>query len=118
MSEQVAGVRLEPGGPLVFCHTPLDVLERGQRVTVAWGDTAREAVVAVTPQQIIAAPAFADAPRIAGVVPTAPDALATSTEVADVVLLAAEGGEVGPADLARALGLAALPLPAAPPERR
>jgi len=118
VSEQVAGVRLEPGDPLVFCHTSLAVLERGQRVTVAWGDTVREAVVAVTPAQFIAAPALEGAPRLTDVVPAPLNAPTAPTDSAGAVLLAAEGGEVGPADLDRALRLAALPMPEQPPERR
>ena len=116
MEDAVVGIRFAPHGALVFCYTGDRALMRGQRVRVAIVGEVREGVVAIAPAQIIAAPALPDAPRVAGVAPLeAPSAAAVPP---DVVFLPADGGGVGPADLARALELAALPVPAPPEERR
>jgi hypothetical protein len=87
-------------------------------VRVALAGEVREGVVAIAPAQIIAAPALPDAPRVTGVVPReAPDDAGVAVPPG-VVLVPADGGAVGPADLARALERAALPVPAPPEERR
>lgn len=120
VSDHVVGVRLEPAGPVIFCHTVMEFLERGQRVTVAWvagGDGAREGVVAIAPERIIAAPPLDDAPRVVGIAPTAED-VREAPLPAGVIFLPATEGAIGPADLRHALRLAASPLPEAPPERR
>jgi len=117
VSERVAGVRLDPNSPVTFCYTSLPALERGWRVTVACVDGAREGVVAIAPELIVAAPPLDDAPRIVGVV--ARDGVDEESTIAqDIVFLPAEDGAVGPPDVREALRLAALPLPDAPPERR
>jgi hypothetical protein len=117
MDDAVVGIRFARHGPLVFCYTGDRTLARGQRVRVAISGEVREAVVAIAPAQIIAAPALPDAPRVAGVAPLeAPDDAGTAMPPG-VVFLPADGGGVGPADLARALELAALPVPAPPEER-
>lgn len=124
MTDRVVGVRLGPGGPLVFCRTVRDDLARGQRVTVARGgaaDETEEGVVAVAPGQIIAASPLDDAPHVLDdIAPSSVDDVeAEITAIpSGVVFLAADGGDIGPADLRQALRLAALPLPDAPPERR
>jgi hypothetical protein len=118
MDDAVVGIRFAPCGPLVFCYTGDHTLTRGQRVQVAIAHEVREGVVAIAPAQIIAAPDLPDAPRVAGVTPVeAPDDAGAAVPP-DVVFLPADGGGVGPADLARALELAALPIPAPPVERR
>ena len=118
MEDAVVGIRFAPHGPLVFCYTGDHTLTRGQRVWVAISHEVREGVVAIAPAQIIAAPALPDAPRVAGLAPVeAPDD-ASAAVPPGVVFLPADGGGVGPADLARALELVALPVPAPPEERR
>ena|SRR5438105_9019635 len=118
MDDAVVGIRFAPHGLLVFCYTGDRTLRRGQRVRVAIAGEVREGVVAIAPAQIIAAPALPDAPRVAGVVPLeAPDDAGDAVPPG-VVFLPADDGGVGPADLARALELAALPVPAPPEERR
>jgi hypothetical protein len=119
MDDAVVGIRFAHHGPLVFCYTDDRTLTRGQRVRVAISGEVREGVVAIAPAQIIATPALPDAPRVAGVTPLeAPDDAAGAAVPPGVVFLPADGGGVGPADLARALELAALPVPAPPEERR
>src|SRR5919202_3961715 len=118
MDDAVVGIRFGRHGPLVFCYTSDRTLARGQRVRVASAGEVREGVVAIAPAQIIAAPALPDAPRIAGVAPLeAPDDAGAAVPPG-VVFVPVDGGGVGPADLARALELAALPVPAPPEERR
>ena len=118
MDDAVVGIRFAPRGPLVFCYTGDRTLTRSQRVRVAIADEVWEGVVAIAPAQIIAAPALPDAPRVAGVAPVeAPDDAGVAVPPG-VDFLPADGGGVGPADLARALELAALPIPAPPVERR
>ena len=118
MDDAVVGIRLVRHGPLVFCHTEDRTLARGQHVRVAIAHEVREGIVAIAPAQIIAAPALPDAPRVAEVAPVeAPDD-ACAAVPPGVVFLPAEGGGVGPADLARALERAARPVPAPPEERR
>jgi len=115
--ERIAGVRLDPNSPVTFCYTSLSALKRGWRVTVACADGAREGVVAIAPELIVAAPPLDDAPRIVGVV--AREGVDEESAIEeDVVFLPAAEGATGPSDLREALRLAALPLPAAPPERR
>ena len=115
--ERVAGVRLDPNSPVTFCDTSLPALERGWRVTVAYADGAREGIVAIAPDAIIAAPPLDDAPRIVGVV--AREGVDEDHAIAEnIVFLPAAEGAVGPSDVREALRLAALPLPDAPPERR
>ncbi len=117
MPDRVVGVRLDPGSPVTFCYTSLPALERGWRVIVACADGAREGVVAIAPELIVAAPPLDDAPRIVGVV--ARDGVDEESTIAqDIVFLPAEEGAASPSDVWEALRLAALPLPAAPPERR
>jgi hypothetical protein len=118
MDDAVVGIRFAPHGPLVFCSTGDRTLTRGQRVRVANAGEVREGVVAIAPAQIIAAPALPDAPRVVGVVPVAGPDDAGAAVPQGVVFLRADGGGVGPADLARALELAALPVPTPPEERR
>ena len=118
MEDAVVGIRLVRHGPLVFCYTEDRTLARGQHVSVAIAHEVREGVVAIAPAQIIAAPALPDAPRVVAVTPVeAPDD-ASAIVPPGVVLLSAEDGGVGPADLTRALELAALPGPEPPAERR
>lgn len=128
MSDRVVGVRLEPGALVVFCRAgalgaPGEALERGRRVTIAWEDGAREreGVVAIAPDQIVAAPSLDDAPRIAGVAPATQDDADSGAPPPGAIFLTpevGEGGKIGPDDLRQALRLAALSLPEAPPERR
>lgn len=118
MDDAVVGIRFAPRGPLVFCYTGDRTLTRSQRVRVAIADEVWEGVVAIAPAQIIAAPVLADAPHVAGIAPVETPADAGAAEAPGVVFLPADGGGVGPADLARALELAALPVPAPPVERR
>jgi len=117
VSERVAGVRLDHNSPVTFCYTSLPALERGWRVTVACADGAREGVVVIAPELIVAAPPLDDAPRIVSVV-AREDVGEESTIAQDIVFLPAAEGATGPPDVREALRLAALPLPAAPPERR
>ena len=118
MDDAVVGIRRGRYGPLVFCYTGDRTLARGDRVQVAVSQGMWEGVVAIAPAQIIAAPALPDAPRVTGVAPLeAPDDAGVAVPPG-VVFLPADGGGVGPADLARALDLAALPIPAPPVERR
>ena len=118
MDDAVVGIRFARHGPLVFCYTGDRTLARGQRVRVTIAGEVREGVVAIAPAQIIAAPALPDAPRVAGVAPEeAPDDAGAAVPPG-VVFLPADGGGVGPADLARALERAELPVPAPPEERR
>jgi hypothetical protein len=117
MDDAVVGIRFGRHDPLVFCYTGDRTLARGQRVRVTISGEVREGVVAIAPAQIIAAPALPDAPRVAGVAPLAvPDDAGTAMPPG-VIFLPADGGGVGPADLARALELAALPVPTPPEER-
>jgi hypothetical protein len=118
MDDAVVGIRFAHHGALVFCYTDDRTLTRGQRVRVAISGEVREGVVAIAPAQIIAAPALADAPRVAGLAPVKEPDDAGAAVPPGVVFLPADGGGVGPADLARALELAALPVPAPPEERR
>src|ERR671936_2075312 len=118
MDDAVVGIRFARHGPLVFCYTGDRTLTRGQHVQVAIAGEVREGVVAIAPGQIIAAPALPDAPRVAAVAPVeAPDDAGTAVPPG-VVFLPAEGGGVGPADLARALERAARPVPTPLEERR
>jgi hypothetical protein len=118
MDDAVVGIRFARHDPLVFCYTDDRTLRRGQRVWVALAGEVREGVVAIAPPQIIAAPALPDAPRVAGLAAReAPDDAGAAVPPG-VVFLPADGGGVGPADLARALEQAALPIPAPPEERR
>jgi hypothetical protein len=118
MDDAVVGIRFACHDPLVFCYTGDRTLARGQRVRVAIAGEVREGVVAIAPAQIIAAPALPDAPRVVGVAPVEVPDDAGAAVPPGVVFLPADGGGVGPADLARALELAALPVPTAPVERR
>jgi hypothetical protein len=120
MDDAVVGIRFAPRGPLVFCYTGDHTLTRDQRVRVAIAGEVevREGVVAIAPAQIIAAPVLADAPRVAGLAPVETPDDAGAAETPGVVFLPADGGGVGPADLAHALERAALPVPAPPVERR
>jgi hypothetical protein len=118
MDDAVVGIRFGRHGPLVFCYTGDRTLARGQRVGVAIAGEIRDGVVAIAPAQIIAAPALPDAPRVTGVAALETPDDAGAAVPPGVVFLPAEGGGVGPADLARALELAALPVPAPPEERR
>jgi hypothetical protein len=118
MDDAVVGIRIARQGPLVFCYTGDRTLARGQRVRVALAGEVREGIVAIAPTQLIAAPALPDAPRVAGLASReAPDDAGAAVPPG-VVFLPADGGGVGPADLARALELAALPVPAPPEEHR
>ena len=118
MDDAVVGIRFAPHGPLVLCYTEDRTLARGQRVRVALAGEMREGVVAIAPAQIIAAPALPDAPRVTSVAPLeAPDDAGAAVPPG-VVLLSAEDGGIGPADLAQALERAALPGPEPPVERR
>jgi hypothetical protein len=118
MDDAVVGIRFARHDPLVFCYTDDRSLAPGQRVRVALAGEVREGVVALAPTQIIAVPALPDTPRVAGVAPLeAPDDAGAAVPPG-VVFLPADGGGVGPADLARALELAALPVPTTPVERR
>src|ERR671937_2508931 len=118
MDDAVVGIRFGRHGPLVFCHTSDRTLARGQHVRVAIAGEVREGVVAIAPAQIIAAPALPDAPRVAGLAPREPPDDAGAAVPPGVVFLPADGGGVGPADLARALELAALAVPTPPEEHR
>src|SRR2546423_11439064 len=118
MDDAVVGIRFGRYGPLVFCYTGDRTLARGQRVRVAIAGEVREGVVAIAPAQIIAAPALPDAPCVAAVAPVEAPAPSGAAVPPDVVFLPADSGGVGPADLARALELAALPSPAPPAEPR
>jgi hypothetical protein len=118
MDDAVVGIRFAPHSPLVFCYTEDRTLARGQHVRVAIAHEVREGIVAIEPAQIVAAPALPDAPRVTGVAPLEAPEDAGAAVPPGVVFLPADGGGVGPADLARALELAALPVPAPPEERR
>ena len=118
MDEAVVGIRFAPHGPLIFCYTDDRTLARGQRVRVAIAGEVREGIVAIAPAQIIAAPALPDAPRVTGVAALETPDDAGAAVPPGVVFLPADGGGVGPTDLARALEQAALPVPAPPEERR
>ncbi len=159
----IVGVRLDHNGPVVFCRYDDDAraarpaLARGQRVRVDPGKglAIQEGVVAISPEQVIAAPPLDGAPRIVAAIP--PGASGTTHTDADAgigsqglpgdargpivsaegdadlshadasppandadltpTFLPADDADLTPADLARALGLAALPLPEAPPPR-
>jgi hypothetical protein len=118
MDDAVVGIRFARHGPLVFCYTGTRTLARGQRVRVALAGEVREGVVALAPAQIIAAPALPDAPRATAIAPVKERDDAGAAVPPGVVFLPADGGGVGPTDLARALEQAALPVPAPPEERR
>jgi hypothetical protein len=117
MDDAVVGLRFEPCGPLVFCDTEDRTLARGQHVRVASAHEVREGVVAIAPAQIIAALPLPDAPRVVGVAPAAPQDEVAAAVPPGIVFLPADDADVGPAALARALALAALPVPAPPVER-
>lgn len=118
MRDAIAGIRFTPNGPLVFCHAGGHSLERGQRVRVEVAGSVREGVIAIAPDQFIAAPPLVDAPRVVEVI-AGPDTADPSGEIpAGITFLPADDSEIGLDDLARALRLAALPVPDPPEERR
>ena len=118
MDDAVVGIRRGRYGPLVFCYTGDRTLARGDRVQVAVSQGVWEGIVAIAPAQIIAAPPLPDAPRVVDVAPAeAPDEAGAAVPPG-IVFLPAEEAEIGPADLARALALAALPVPEPVMERR
>lgn len=116
MSEVVVGVQLQEYGAPLFCRAAPAELRAGMRVLVERADGVAEGVVTIEPVRIIAASLPDDAPRVTAILPSN-DVDPTPVVPEGVIVLAADDGEVKPDDVARALRLAALPLPAVP-ERR
>lgn len=118
MSDAIVGIRFARGDPPVFCHTTRHDLARGRRVLVAVAGEVCEGVVTIAPDQIISAPPLDGAPRVVEVVAEEANGTVDATVSEDIVFLPADGSAIGPADLAHALKLAALPLAEPPEERR
>ena len=114
---EIAGVRFDPHGPLVFCHCEVADVAAGCEVQVMLEQGERSGVVEVPPDRIFATE-LPHAPRIIAVRPPARDDRVPVAVPEGIDFLTAEDGDVGPADLAEALRLAALPVPAPPEQRR
>ena len=116
MDTFVVGIRFSDYGPIEFAYTSLEHLERQQHVVAEVNGEPREAKVAIAPGQILAAPPLEDVPHVVAVLPVA--APSAGAEIpSGVALLASDEHVVGTEELARALELAARPVPY-PPEAR
>ncbi|HZS90310.1 MAG TPA: hypothetical protein VFE42_22790 [Chloroflexota bacterium] len=114
---EMAGVRFDPYGPLVFCRCEVAGVAAGCEVLVMLADGERSGVVEVPPDRIFATE-LPRAPRIVAVRQPARDDSEPVAIPDGIDFLTAADGDVGTADLAEALRLAALPVPAPPEQRR
>jgi hypothetical protein len=113
----IVGVRFDPHGPLVFCRCEVQDVVAGREVLVMLADGRRSGVVEVPADRIVAGE-LSHAPRVVAVREPAGDDGEPIAIPDGIDVVAAADGAVGPADLAEALRLAALPVPAPPEPRR
>jgi hypothetical protein len=113
MRELVVGIRWRDNGPLVFAHTALHGLTVGCRVVAEVDGERREALVAIPPDLIVAAPPLSAAPHVIAALPASNDDQGALP--AGVLLLRPADSALELGDVLRALELAARPAPR-PPE--
>lgn len=118
MNDVIVAVRVSQGGPLLWCYAAARAWRAGERVRVALDGGLIEAVVAIAPDDILAAPPLGTAPRIVDVLPTEEHGDVQPVAPDGVAFLPADDAPIGLGDLAQALRLAALPVPEPPPGRR